>query len=168
MGESGATADPGSGCAVVGAVGVVVPVDGVSPPEGVGDTDVEGAAGALGLEERLGLEDTLGLAGTWGLAGKLGAGTDAREPPADERACANAALGSSSTRAIAARTGGLGVSIKITMALPAVPTLVTIDNHLCCVHNLASDQGVAPSRQECCDAAQAGRRTRTRQGRADR
>jgi hypothetical protein len=133
MGDSGATADPGSGCAVVGAVGVVVPVDGVSPPEGVGDNDVEGAAGALGLE------DTLGLEGTWGLAGKLGAETDAREPPADERACANAALGSSSTRAIAARTGGLGVSITITMALPVVPYSRNDRQPLCCVHNLASD-----------------------------
>jgi hypothetical protein len=51
----------------------------------------------------------------------LGAATDAGAPPADERACANAASGERSKRAMAARTGGLGMSMEITMALPAVP-----------------------------------------------
>jgi hypothetical protein len=98
MGDSGATVDPG--CVVVCVVGVVVvgtPADGVRPAEG----DVDGAAVVVGAE-------SLGL----------GAATDAA--PADERACANAASGSSSKKAMAARTGGLGVNIAITMALPAV------------------------------------------------
>jgi len=58
------------------------------------------------------------------MVGKVGAesrGLGPAEPPADERACASAASGSISKRAMAARTGGLGVSIEITMALPAVP-----------------------------------------------
>ena len=45
MGESGGAVDPG--CAVVGAVGVVVagaPAGGASPADGVGDSDVDGAA----------------------------------------------------------------------------------------------------------------------------
>jgi hypothetical protein len=117
-GDSGGAVDPG--CAVVGAVGVVVagtPVGGVSPAEGVGDNDADGAA-------------VVGLGDTWGVVGKvvagaeslgLGAATDAPEPPADERACANAASGTSSKRAMAARTGDLGVCIEITMALPTVP-----------------------------------------------
>jgi hypothetical protein len=118
-GDSGGAVDPG--CAVVGAVGVVdagTPAGGVSPAEGVGDNDADGAAGVVGLGD------------TWGVVGKvvvgaeslgLGAATDAPEPPADERACANAASGNSSKRAMAARTGDLGVCIEITMALPTVP-----------------------------------------------
>ena len=55
------------------------------------------------------------------IVGKVVVGAESRglareggsEPPADERACANAASGSSSKRAMAARTGGLGVSIVI-------------------------------------------------------
>ena len=114
MGDSGAAVDPG--CAVVGAVGVVVagtPPGGVSPAEGVGDNDVDGAAGVVGPV------DVWGVVGAESLG--LGAATDAGEPPVDERACANAASGNSSKRAMAARTGGLGVSIEITMTLPAVP-----------------------------------------------
>jgi hypothetical protein len=117
MGDSGATVDPS--CAVVGVVGVVVvgtPADGVGPAEGAGDAgdngvganrvspaegDVDGAAVVVGAE-------SLGL----------GAATDVA--PADERACANAASGSSSKKAMAARTGGLGVTIAITRALPAL------------------------------------------------
>jgi hypothetical protein len=111
IGDSGGKVDPG--CAVVGAV---TPPGGVSPAEGVGDNDVVGAAGVVEPG------DTGGV-----MAGKVGAesrglgATDAGEPPADERACANAASGSSSKRAMAARTCGLGVSIEITMTLPAVP-----------------------------------------------
>ena len=96
MGESGGTVDPG--CVVV-----AVPAGGVSPAEGVGDVD--GAAGVVVGAESLG----------------LGAATDPGALPADERACANAACGSSSQRAMAASKGGLGVSIAITMTLPAVP-----------------------------------------------
>src|SRR5262245_44191515 len=116
MASNGGTVDPG--CAVVGPVGVVVaaaPAGGASPPEGVGDNDVEGAAGAVGLGD------------TWGVGVKVVVGGEilalgaAAEPPADERAWANAASGNSSKRAIAARTDGLGVSIAITMALSAVP-----------------------------------------------
>ena len=99
MGDSGGTVDPG--CAVVGVVVAATPPGGVSPAEGVGDNDVDGAAGA----------ESLGLGGA----------TEAGAPPADERACASAVSGSSSNRAMAARKGGLGVSIAITMALPAVP-----------------------------------------------
>jgi hypothetical protein len=114
MGDSGATVDPG--CAVVGVVVVGTPADGVRPAEGAGDAgdngvganrvspaegDVDGAAVVVGAE-------SLGL----------GAATDVA--PADERACANAAPGSSSKKAMAVRTGGLGVNIAITMALPAV------------------------------------------------
>jgi hypothetical protein len=69
----------------------------------------------------------------------LGAATDAGEPPADERACANAASGNSGKRAMAARTGSLGVSIELTMAVPgSTPSLVTIDRRFFGVHNLAS------------------------------
>ena len=110
----------------VGTVDVVVagaPAGGVNPAEGVGDKGVsppegDGAAGVVGLGD------------TWGVVGKvvagakslgLGAATDAPEPPADERACANAGSGNSSKRAMAARTGCLGASNEITMALPAVP-----------------------------------------------
>src|SRR4030095_9908743 len=112
MGDSGAAVDPG--CAVVGAVGVVVagtPPGGVSPAEGVGDNDVDGAAGVVGREDRLGV--VVGREVVVGAESRgLGAATDAGEPPVDERACANAALGNSSKRAMAARTGGLGVSIE--------------------------------------------------------
>ena len=114
-GDSGATVDPG--CAVVGAVGVVVagtPAGGVSPAEGVGDNDVDGAAGAVDPEDTLGVVRK-GAVGAESLG--LGAATDAPELPADERACANAASGNSSKKATAARTRGLGVSIEITMAL---------------------------------------------------
>jgi len=71
--------------------------------EGVGD--VEGAAGVVGP----------GLVGAESLG--LGAATDPAALPADERACANAASGSSSKAAMPARNDGLGVSIAITMAL---------------------------------------------------
>jgi len=125
MGDSGGTVDPR--CAVVGAVGVVVagtpaggesPAegvgDGVSPAEGVGDNDVDGAAGLVGAGATLGVVVRKVVVGAESLG--LGAAIDAGAPPADERACANAASGSSSKRAMAARTGGLGVSIAITMA----------------------------------------------------
>jgi hypothetical protein len=111
MGDSGATVDP-----VVGAVGEVVAATpapgGIGPAEGVVDNDVEGAAGVVAPEDTLGAvrkvadgTETLGLGAA----------------PADERACANAALGDSSKRAMAPRMGCLGVSIAITMALPPVP-----------------------------------------------
>jgi hypothetical protein len=116
MGAS--TPDP-----VVGAVGAVVaatPPDGVSPaegvddpPEGVGDTDVDGADGVVRPGDTLGVmvRKVVGGAETLGLGAA----------PADERACANAMSGSSNNREMALRTVGLGVSIAITMALPAVP-----------------------------------------------
>src|SRR5262245_58833818 len=113
MGCNGGTVDPG--CAVVGAVVDAVPAGGVSPPEGVGDNAVEGDAGVVGLGDTWGVGDTVVVGGEI-LA--LGAAT---EPPAEERACANAASGNSSKRAMAARTDGLGVSIAITMALSALP-----------------------------------------------
>ena len=116
MGDSGGTVDPG--CAVVGEVVAGTPVGGVNPVEGVGDDDVDGAADGAGGGDTWG---RLGKAGAGGGEGLGGAGTDADEPPADERACAKAVPGSSSKAAMAARTGGLGVSIAITMALPAVP-----------------------------------------------
>ena len=112
----------------VGTLGVVVagtPAGGVNPAEGVGDNVVDGAAGVVEPEDTLGVvvarEVVVGAERR-----ALGAATDAGEPPVDERTCANAASGSSSKGAMAARTGGLGVSIAITMALPAVPRLVTI------------------------------------------
>jgi len=141
MGDSGGTVEPG--CAVVGAVGVVVvgaPAGGVSPDEGVGDNVVDGAAVVPGL-----LGGTLGVGRVLMLgAESLGLGAAAGALPADERACANAFSGSSSTRAMAARTVGLGVSIAITMTLPAVPSLVTIGPDFCSVHNLASGVKRAP------------------------
>jgi hypothetical protein len=111
MGDSGATVDP-----VVGAVGAVVAATpapgGIGPAEGVVDNDVEGAAGVVAPEDTLGAvrkvadgTETLGLGAA----------------PADERACASAMSGSSKNRATAPRAGDLGVSIAITMALPAVP-----------------------------------------------
>ena len=128
----------------VGTVEVVVagaPAGGVNPAEGVGDNGVNGAAGAAGVVEP---EELLGVVvarkvvvGAESRA--LGAATDAGEPPAEERACANAASGNSGKRAMAARTGSLGVSIEITMALPgSTPSLVTIDRRFFGVHNLAS------------------------------
>jgi hypothetical protein len=120
IGDSGAT-DPG--CAVVGVVVADVPPGGVSPAEGVGDKGVDpaegdGAVGVVAPGDTLGvLRKVVAGAETLG----LGAARDAGEPPADERACANAASGHSSKRATAARTGGLGVSIENHHALPAVP-----------------------------------------------
>jgi hypothetical protein len=127
MGDSGATPDPGAVGAVVAvpppgsvspAEGVVDPPDppeGVDdPPEGVGDTDVDGADGVVRPGDTLGVmvRKVVGGAETLGLGAA----------PADERACANAVSGSSNNRAMAPRTGGLGVSMAITMALPAVPS----------------------------------------------
>jgi len=123
MGDSCGTLAPG--CAVVGVVVAATPPGGVSPPEGVddkgvgdkgvGDNNVDGPAGVVAPG------DTLGLAvGERVMVGaeSLGLGAAA---PADERACANAASGSSIERAMAVRRGRLGVSIAITSALPAVP-----------------------------------------------
>jgi hypothetical protein len=115
IGDSGGTVDPGS--AVDGEVGVVVagaPAGGTSPPDGVDDDDVEGtddvdgaagAAGGAGTLRRLEGKLVLGAEGL-----ELGA-TDVE--PAEERACANAASGSSATRAMAATKRGVGVSIAI-------------------------------------------------------
>jgi len=115
MGDSGGTFDPG--CAVVGVVGVVAgaapAAGGVGPAEGVADDDVDGAAGVLGPTLGAMVGKVVGV----GLVAATGA--DAR--PAEERACASAASGSSSTRAMVARAVDLGVSITITMALPALP-----------------------------------------------
>jgi hypothetical protein len=122
IGHSGDTFDPG--CAVVGAVGVVVaatPPGGVSPADGVGDNgvgdnDVDGAADVVTPG------DTLGV-----MVGKIVGGAESLglgvviAPPVDERACANATSGRSSKRPMAARTGGLDVNIAITIVLPAVP-----------------------------------------------
>jgi hypothetical protein len=110
----------------VGTVDVVVagaPAGGVNPAEGVGDKGVsppegDGAAGVVRPEDTLGVVPKVVVGAD---RRGLGAATDADEPPADERACANAASGDGSKSAMAARTGGLGVSIEITMALPAVP-----------------------------------------------
>jgi len=107
IGDSGAAVDPP-------ALGVLVagtPAGGVSPAEGVDDNDVDGAPGVVGLED------------TWGAVDKVVLGTETRGlgAAADERACANAASGNSSKRALAAKTGGLSFGIAITMALPAVP-----------------------------------------------
>ena len=121
MGDSGGTVDPG--CAVVGVVVAGTPPGGTSPAEGVGDKGVDpaegdGAVGVVAPGDTLGvLRKVVAGAETLG----LGAARDAGEPPADERACANAASGHSSKRATAARTGGLGVSIENHHALPAVP-----------------------------------------------
>jgi hypothetical protein len=124
IGDSGDTFDPG--CAVVGAVGVVVaatPPGGVSPAEGVGDNgvgdnDVDGAAGVVRPGDTLGVMvgKIVGGAESLGLGEVIGAAA----PPADERACANATSGRSSKRPMAARTGGLDVNIAITIVLPAV------------------------------------------------
>ena len=139
IGDSGATVDPG--CAVVGVVVAGTPAGGVSPADGVGDKGVgpaegDGAAGVVAPEETLGAVRKVAV-GAESLG--LGAARDAGAPPADERVCANATSGNSSKRAPAARTGGLRVSIAITMALPAVPQP---SNDRCCfcgIHNLASD-----------------------------
>jgi hypothetical protein len=112
MGDSGGAVDPG--CAVVGAAGVGVagtPAGGVSPADGVVDNEVDGAPGAVGAGPTCGVVDKVVVG-----AESLGLG----EAGADDRACANAAVGSSK-RAMVAKTGGLGVSIAITMALSAVP-----------------------------------------------
>ena len=69
------------------------------------------------------------------MVGKVGAESRELGAAADERACANAVPGSSNKRAMAARTGGLSVSIEITMAFPAV--WLTIGRHIAGVHNLA-------------------------------
>jgi hypothetical protein len=104
MGDSGGAVDPG--CAVVGAAGVVVagtPAGGVSPAEGVVDKEVDGAAGEVGA------------APTWGVVDKVVVGAESlglgAAAGADERAWANAALGSSKS-AMMAKTGGLGVSMQ--------------------------------------------------------
>jgi hypothetical protein len=107
----------------VGTVGVVVagtPAGGVNPAEGVDDNGVDGAAGVVGPEDALGVVVVRKVV-VGAESRALGAATDAGEPPADERTCANAPSGSSSKRAMVARTRGLGVSIEITVALPAVP-----------------------------------------------
>ena len=120
----------------VGTVEVVVagaPAGGVNPAEGVGDPpegvddddvdDVDGAAGVVEPGDALGVlvvrEVVVG-------AEKLGTARDTDALPADERACANAASGNSSKRAMAASTGGLGESIAITMGCRQCPSLVTI------------------------------------------
>jgi len=120
----------------VGTLGVVVagtPAGGVNPAEGVGDPpegvddddvdDVDGAAGVVEPGDALGVlvvrEVVVG-------AEKLGTARDTDALPADERACANAASGNSSKRAMAASTGGLGESIAITMGCRQCPNLVTI------------------------------------------
>jgi hypothetical protein len=76
------------------------------------------------------------------IVGKVVVGAESRglragEPPADERACANAASGSSSKRAMATRTGGLGVSIEINHDV-AGSTPLTISRDFCGVHNLVN------------------------------
>jgi hypothetical protein len=86
--------------------------NGVDPAEGVDDNDVDGAAGAVGPEDALGVVVARKVV-VGAERRALGAATDAGEPPADERTCANAPSGSSSKRAMAPRTGGLGVSIEI-------------------------------------------------------
>lgn len=89
MGDSGGAFDPG--CAVVGAVGVVVagtPDGGVSPAEGVDDNEVDGAPGEVGAVPTCGVVDKV-VVGAESLG--LGAATEGVELPADERACANAA-----------------------------------------------------------------------------
>ena len=134
IGDSGGAVDPG--CAVVGAVGVVVagtpagdvsPAEGVGdPPEGVDDDDVDDVDGAAGVVEP---GDALGVLVVREVvvgAEKLGTARDTDALPADERACANAASGNSSKRAMAASTGGLGESIAITMSCRQCPSLVTI------------------------------------------
>ena len=122
MGDSGVTPDP-----VVGALGTVV-----AAAEVVDGNDVDGADGVVPPEDTLGamMREVVGGAET------LGAGA----APADERACANAASGNSSTKAIAARTGGLGVSIAITIALSAVPQPSIDPSPLLRIHNLASER----------------------------
>ncbi len=140
------TVDPGS--AVVGAVGVVVagtPAGGVKPAEGVDDDDVDDVDGAAGVVEP---GDALGVVVVREVvvgAEKLGTARDTGALPADERACANAASGNSNKTAMAARAGGLGVSIAITMALPAAPGPSNARWYFCGIHNLASD-GIS----DCC------------------
>jgi hypothetical protein len=144
------------GCAV-GPVGVATPPGGVNPPDGVGDTDVDGAAGVVELEVELELE--LGDARVVVGAETLGAARDGALL-VEERACANAASGSSSKTAMAAKADGLGVSIAITMAFAgSTPNLVTIGCRFCGVHKLASQANVA----RCCgNACSHGRNPRFR------
>jgi hypothetical protein len=114
----GKGSDNGDSVGTVDVVAAGAPAGGVNPAEGVGDNGVDGAAGVVGPEDPLGVVVVRKVVVGAEIRG-LGAATDAGEPPADERTCANAASGSSSKRAMAARMGGLGVSIEITMALPA-------------------------------------------------
>jgi hypothetical protein len=112
MDDSGGAVDPG--CAVVGAAGVGVagtPAGGVSPADGVVDNEVDGAPGEVGAGPTCGVVDKVVVG-----AESLGLG----EAGADDRACADAAVGSSKS-AMVAKTGSLRVNIAITMALPAVP-----------------------------------------------
>ena len=131
MGDSGAT-DPG--CAVVGVVVAGAPPGGVSPAEGVGDKDVspdegDGAVGVVAPGDTLGVVVRKVVVGAESLG--LGAARDAGAPPADERAWANAVPGQSSNSATAARTGGLGVSIKNHHGIAgSTPSLVTIGHPL--------------------------------------
>ncbi len=121
----------------MGVVAAGAPAGGVSPAEGVGDKDVDGVAGVVEPGDTWGVGDKLVV----GAESLLGAATDAGEPPADERVCANAASGNSGKRAMAARRRSLGVSIELTMAVPgpgSTPSLVTIDRRFFGVHNLAS------------------------------
>ena len=115
------------------------------PAEGVDDDDVDDVDGAAGVVEP---GDALGVVVVREVvvgAEKLGTARDTGALPADERACANAASGNSNKTAMAARTGGLGVSIAITMALPAAPGPSNARWYFCGIHNLASD-GIS----DCC------------------
>src|SRR5262245_31010210 len=128
IGDSGGTVDPG--WAVVDVVVAATPAGGVSPAEGVGDKGVSPPEGDATADVVL-PGDTLGVVrkvvvGAESL--RLGTARDAGEPPADERACAAAASGNSSRRTMAARTG---VSIAITMTLPAAPGLSNDQCHFC-------------------------------------
>ena len=108
MDDSGGAVDPA--CAVVGAAGVVVagtPAGGVSPADGVADNEGDGGPGEVVAGPTCGVVDKVVVG-----AESLGLG----EAGADDRACANAAVGSS-MRAMVAKTGSLGVSIASTMAL---------------------------------------------------
>jgi hypothetical protein len=107
----GKGSDNGDSVGTVDVVAAGAPAGGVNPAEGVGDNGVDGAAGVVGPEDPLGVVVVRKVVVGAEIRG-LGAATDAGEPPADERTCANAASGSSSKRTMAARTGGLGVSIE--------------------------------------------------------
>jgi hypothetical protein len=106
MGDSGGTVDPG--CAVVGVVVAGTPPGGTSPAEGVGDKGVsppegDGAAGVVRPGDTLGVVVRKVVVDAESLG--LGAARDAGAPPADERACANAASGNSSKTTMGAMTG---------------------------------------------------------------